>query len=208
MKTIAAFAAAAFAAAALVIGSSGSPTAAAQDGGKPVLTIGLQQGIDNMNPIRGYTVAAFEAWNMQYATLTDKKAEDFSIAPGLAESWEGEGQEYTYTLRPDLKWSDGQPLTAEDVAWTINTSRDEEWLNHFATTGKLTAEAVSDTEALHEADELEQWSHLAGSLHDREGLRDKRSRLVQLILLGVHGSRSDESRDHVCASAVHAGDLD
>ena len=146
MKTIAAFAAAAFAAAALVIGTSGSPPAAAQDGGKPVLTIGLQQGIDNMNPIRGYTVAAYEAWNMQYATLTDKKAEDFSIAPGLAESWEGEGQEYTYTLRPDLKWSDGQPLTAEDVAWTINTSREEEWLNHFATTGKLTAEALSDTE--------------------------------------------------------------
>ncbi|MET0687560.1 MAG: ABC transporter substrate-binding protein [Solirubrobacteraceae bacterium] len=132
--------------AALVLGTGGSPPAAAQDGGKPILTIGLQQGIDNMNPIRGYTVAAFEAWNMQYATLTDKKAEDFSIAPGLAESWEGEGQEYTYTLRPDLKWSDGQPLTAEDVAWTINTSREEEWLNHFATTGNLTAEALSDTE--------------------------------------------------------------
>ena len=146
MKTIAGIAAAAFAAAALVLGTSGSPPAAAQEGGKPVLTIGLQQGIDNLNPIRGYTVAAFEAWNMQYATLTDKKAEDFSITPGLAESWEGEGQEYTYTLRPDLKWSDGQPLTAEDVAWTINTSREEEWLNHFATTGKLKAEALSDTE--------------------------------------------------------------
>jgi peptide/nickel transport system substrate-binding protein len=146
VKTIAGIAAAAFAAAALVLGTSGSPPAAAQEGGKPVLTIGLQQGIDNMNPIRGYTVAAFEAWNMQYATLTDKKAEDFSITPGLAESWEGEGQEYTYTLRPDLKWSDGQPLTAEDVAWTINTSREEEWLNHSATTGNLTAEALSDTE--------------------------------------------------------------
>ena len=65
--------------------------------GKPILTIGLQQGIDNLNPIRGYTVAAFEAWNMQYATLTDKKAEDFSIAPGLAESWEGDGRRSTRT---------------------------------------------------------------------------------------------------------------
>ena len=68
MKTIAGIAAAAFAAAALVLGTSGSPPAAAQEGGKPVLTIGLQQGIDNLNPIRGYTVAAFEAWNMQYFT--------------------------------------------------------------------------------------------------------------------------------------------
>ena len=146
MKTIAAIAATALALAALVLGLGGSPPAVAQEGGKPVLTIGLQQGIDNMNPIRGYTVAAFEAWNMQYATLTDKKAEDFSIEPGLAESWEGDGREYTYKLRPNLKWSDGQPLTAEDVAWTINTSREEEWLNHFATTGNLTAEAISDTE--------------------------------------------------------------
>ena len=146
MKTMAAFAAAALAAAALILATRGSPTAPRPGDGKPIITIGLQQGIDNLNPIRGYTVAAFESWNLQWATLTDKKAEDFSITPGLAESWEGSGKEYTYTLRPDLKWSDGQPLTAEDVAWTINTSREEEWLNHFATTGKLTAEALSDTE--------------------------------------------------------------
>ena len=44
--------------------SSGAP-ASAQADGKPIITIGLQQGIDNLNPIRGYTVAAFEAWNMQ-----------------------------------------------------------------------------------------------------------------------------------------------
>ncbi|HYI20123.1 MAG TPA: ABC transporter substrate-binding protein [Solirubrobacteraceae bacterium] len=143
---MAALAATALVAAALILGTGGSPPAAAQENGKPIITIGLEQGIDNLNPIRGYTVAAFESWNLQWATLTDKKAEDFSIAPGLAESWEGSGKEYTYTLRPDLKWSDGTPLTAEDVAWTINTSREEEWLNHFATTGKLTAEALSDTE--------------------------------------------------------------
>ena len=143
MKAIVVSIAAAAAAVALLLAPGPAP---AQTGGKPVLTIGLQQGIDNLNPIRGYTVAAFESWNLQWATLTDKKAEDFSITPGLAESWEGSGKEYTYTLRPDLKWSDGQPLTAEDVAWTINTSREEEWLNHFSTTGKLTAEALSDTE--------------------------------------------------------------
>ena len=44
-----------------------------------------------------------------------------------------------------MKWSDGKPLTAEDVAWTINTSRDEEWLNHFATTENLEAEAPDPT---------------------------------------------------------------
>ena len=45
-----------------------------------------------------------------------------------------------------MKWSDGQPLTAEDVAYTINRSREEEWLNHSSTTGNLTATATSPTD--------------------------------------------------------------
>ncbi|MGL6340878.1 MAG: ABC transporter substrate-binding protein, partial [Waterburya sp.] len=39
------------------------------------------------------------------------------IEPTLAESWDisDDNLEIVYTLRPNLKWSDGQPLTAEDV---------------------------------------------------------------------------------------------
>ena len=97
-----------------------------------------------MNPLIGVTVAAYEAWNIQYATLTDKAADDFHTIPGLAESWKGskDGKTWTYKLRDGLKWSDGKPLTAEDVAWTINTSRDEEWINHCATTVNLDADGA------------------------------------------------------------------
>ncbi len=111
------------------------------------LTVGLLQDVDSPNVTVGYTVAAYELWNLQYATLTDKAADDFSITPGLAEKWEAstDGLTYTYHLRAGLKWSDGQPLTADDVAWTINTSRDQEWTNHYATTANLTATAVDDT---------------------------------------------------------------
>ena len=100
-----------------------------------------------MNPLIGVTVAAYEAWNIQYATLTDKAASDFHTIPGLAESWKGskDGLTWTYKLRPGLKWSDGKPLTAEDVAWNVNTSRDEEWINHSATTANLDATAKDDT---------------------------------------------------------------
>jgi peptide/nickel transport system substrate-binding protein len=138
--------AATVAAAALALAGSGG-TASGQDGKKAVLTIGMSQGIDSMNPVRGVTVAAYEAWNMQYATLTDKAAKDFSVTPGLAESWEGsdDGKKWTYQLRDGLKWSDGQPLTAEDVAYTINRSREEEWLNHSSVTVNLTAKATSPT---------------------------------------------------------------
>ena len=34
-----------------------------------------------MSPLIGVTVASYEAWNLQYATLTDKAAKDFSVHP-------------------------------------------------------------------------------------------------------------------------------
>jgi peptide/nickel transport system substrate-binding protein len=144
--------AAAFLCVALLAGltaiSAQSQDDASSGGGKQVVfDVGDPQGIDSMNPLIGVTVAAYEAWNIQYATLTDKAATDFHTIPGLAKSWKESdgGKTWTYTLRDGLKWSDGQPLTAEDVAWTINTSRDEEWINHSATTVNLDATAEDDT---------------------------------------------------------------
>lgn len=44
------------------------------------------------------------------------------IEPALAESWKfsEDKLKVTFTLKPDLKWSDGHPLTAEDVDFTYN----------------------------------------------------------------------------------------
>jgi peptide/nickel transport system substrate-binding protein len=117
----------------------------AQD--EPVtLTVGLNQDLDSPNVTAGYLVSSFELWTLQYATLTDKASDDFGIIPGLAESWEGsaDGLTYTYTLREGLTWSDGEPLTADDIAYTINRSRDEEWLNHSATTANLEATVIDE----------------------------------------------------------------
>ncbi len=123
----------------------GTTTAAPSDE-ELTLTVGLTQEIDSPNVTVGYTVAAYEVWNLMYATLTDKAADDFETIPGLAESWEGseDGLTWTYTLREGLLWSDGEPLTADDVAYTINRSRDEEWFNHYATTQNLEATAIDD----------------------------------------------------------------
>jgi peptide/nickel transport system substrate-binding protein len=47
--------------------------------------------------------------------------------PWLAESWQisSDGKSYTFKLRNDVKWHDGTALTAEDVAFSMITYRDD-----------------------------------------------------------------------------------
>lgn len=52
--------------------------------------------------------------------------------PGLAESWtvSPDGRVYTFTLRPNLRWSDGAPLTADDAVFGLQRGLDpktESW---------------------------------------------------------------------------------
>src|SRR3954467_13894606 len=115
-----------------------------QSAAKPVVfDVGNTADVDSMNPLVGVTVPAYEAWNLQYEQLGGKAAKDFAPVPGLATSWKGseDGKTWTYKLRPNMKWSDGQPLTSEDVAFTVNQSRKDEWLNYTAVTANLRAEA-------------------------------------------------------------------
>lgn len=128
---------------AVFAGISATPAAAQDD---VTLIVGLTQPWETLNPVVGFAVPEYEVWNIQYTGLTTRSADDFSAEPGLAESWvENEpGLSYTYTLREGLLWSDGEPITAEDVAWNINTSRDQEWSNYISTVTNLTAEVVDD----------------------------------------------------------------
>jgi peptide/nickel transport system substrate-binding protein len=50
------------------------------------------------------------------------------VVPGLAEKWEvsPDGKTYTFHLRPGLKFSDGSPVTSEDVAWNLEQFRNPE----------------------------------------------------------------------------------
>jgi peptide/nickel transport system substrate-binding protein len=50
---------------------------------------------------------------------------NFQPKPLLATSWEvsGDGRKYVFHLRHGVKWHDGKPFTAEDVAFSIQTLR-------------------------------------------------------------------------------------
>ena len=55
-------------------------------------------------------------------SLVRSKREDvYTIEGFLADTWksEQEGKIWTFTLHPNIKWHDGAPLTAEDVAYWL-----------------------------------------------------------------------------------------
>jgi len=132
--------------AAMAILTLAAGAAAQGTGERLILTVGLDNDVDSLNPLVGVEVPDYEVWNLHYATLTDKAAEDFETIPGLAESWDGseDGLTWTYTLREGLLWSDGEPLTADDIVFTINRAREEGWLNYDSTVTNLTASAPDE----------------------------------------------------------------
>lgn len=64
----------------------------------------------------GYVMSSFI-----YDTLVWKDASG-ELLPWLAEEWEQSdgGRVYTFELREDVSWHDGEPFTAEDVAFTFD----------------------------------------------------------------------------------------
>ena len=69
---------------------------------------------------QGFTVIA-----MLYGGLV-KLDESLLVVPSLAESWSvsDDSLTYTFTLRDGIVFSDGTPITADDVVWTFNHALD------------------------------------------------------------------------------------
>lgn len=57
-----------------------------------------------------------------YEGLITENGETGKLEPALAESWEisEDNLQIVFTLKPNLKWSDGEPLTVDDIVFTYN----------------------------------------------------------------------------------------
>jgi peptide/nickel transport system substrate-binding protein len=104
--------------ASLASGSS-SP---APSGAPITLRLGWNESPLNLNPFIGYS-NSYEVWLLNYDTLVGVGADGLpSKETGLAEDWStsADGKTWTFKIRPGVKWQDGEPLTAGDVAFTFN----------------------------------------------------------------------------------------
>ncbi len=102
--------------------ASAAGSAAASKPATTTFTVGFLQDVDSLNPFVGILSSAYEVWGVAYDQLIGYSQKDFSPVPQLAESWKESADHttWTYKIRSGVKWSDGQPLTAADAAYTFN----------------------------------------------------------------------------------------
>jgi peptide/nickel transport system substrate-binding protein len=105
----------------LVLAGCGGSSSSAKTGG--TFRIGTSSGIDSLNPYVAFNQDAYATFQYIYPILVQYDDSNKKIAPFFARSWKATdgGKTWTFNLVKGAKWTDGQPLTSEDAAWTINT---------------------------------------------------------------------------------------
>ncbi|MDR2487755.1 MAG: ABC transporter substrate-binding protein, partial [Clostridiales Family XIII bacterium] len=108
-------------------GQSVDPPASDGGGGAgadTTLKVGMATDITSLDYAFNYTYANFQALNSvnNYLLRFDK---DGALQPELATSWEAVDElTYVYQIRQDAKFSDGTPVTADDVVFSLNRVKD------------------------------------------------------------------------------------
>jgi peptide/nickel transport system substrate-binding protein len=103
------------------------PTAATQPPATPakaapiVLRIGRLGQPDTLNPAYAFLTESYDAFDLLFSPLV-REGPDGKYAGDLATEWQAsdDGLTWTFKIRDNVKFHDGTPLTADDLAWSIN----------------------------------------------------------------------------------------
>ncbi len=99
--------------------------------GDDVLIIGMSNAPSSQNPF--FAQGASEQWAMKffYETLLNQTSAT-EFVPRLGEFETEDNQTFTVRLDPAAHWTDGEPVVAEDVAFTLNTIAHPDTLTSMA----------------------------------------------------------------------------
>ena len=111
-------------------GTSGGGTA--RTGG--TLTVGAASGIPQLNPVLKGTAWEEALFPLLWDGLS-RLGPDGEIAPDLATRWtpSADNKTWTFTLRDDVRFSNGKPLTANDVVATLKYYQDPDTATQLKT---------------------------------------------------------------------------
>jgi peptide/nickel transport system substrate-binding protein len=98
-------------------GEIGVGDGSVENGG--ALVVGIRVDVDALNELVSTSAVSQDIIDLIFLRLTEYD-EDLNIVPKLARSWEfsPDHRTLTYHLRGDVRWTDGVPTTAHDVAYT------------------------------------------------------------------------------------------
>ncbi len=104
---------------------SGGGQDAATEGGEIIFTVAIAGGYDTLNFFSTESSMVYDFLNFCYDSLIAYDSE-FNAIPRLAESWEvsDDGTVWTFHLRDDAYFTDGEQVTSADVQWTYENAID------------------------------------------------------------------------------------
>ncbi|MEX5720331.1 ABC transporter substrate-binding protein [Geodermatophilus maliterrae] len=102
-------------------------------GGGDTLVAAVSAEPDQFDPHVTTAYPSFQVLENVYDTLVVPNAEDLTMEPSLAESWETseDGLTWTFTLREGVTFHDGSEFDSADVVYSYNRIIDEELSNSF-----------------------------------------------------------------------------
>ena len=89
--------------------------------GEIVISMGKYMINGGYDPTSGWGMWAADPFHSALYTRNDKKELEMDLAKDVTIS--PDGLHYTFKIRDDVKFSDGQPLTAKDIVFTYETAQ-------------------------------------------------------------------------------------
>ncbi len=126
--------------AALALAGCGGGSGDSRDGGTPaqiggasgtelaerqVLHVGNGAELQSLDPHRSEDVSSSNVHRDIYEGLINE-APNGDLVPGVAASWtvSDDGKTYVFAMRPEARWSNGDPVTAEDFVFSLRRGVD------------------------------------------------------------------------------------
>jgi ABC-type oligopeptide transport system substrate-binding subunit len=101
-----------------VLETEEKPTIKAHPG---YVRIPIEGVIPTIDPGLTVDMASIEITEQLFLGLTDYDPNTYKVTPELAERWtvSEDGTKYTFHLRKNANWSNGEPVTSHDIVWAI-----------------------------------------------------------------------------------------
>jgi peptide/nickel transport system substrate-binding protein len=107
----------------VVLGPLG-PKASAQSG--KVIRFGVNRAAENLDPVTQDANPDIWAFTQIYQQLVRVNVKGDGFEPDLAEKWttSADGRTWTFFMRKNAKFSNGDPVKASDAVWSLKRARD------------------------------------------------------------------------------------